>query len=722
MNNQWIYRLLFFLILFFCSGSAVLAAEPARPRIGLALGGGSAIGFAHIGVLQWLEENRIPVDYVAGTSMGGLMGGCYAMGMSPAEIERFVKSLNWDRLFDSAPPYRALDFRRKEDKLDYPGEIEIGLKDKLYIPSGLSIYRVNLLLSRIALPYSAVRDFDELPIPYRCVATDIQNSEKVVLGDGSLSEAMRATMSLPGAFVPVERDGRLLVDGGLVDNVPADVAKAMGADLVIAVNCNQSNANKDLRRIDEILMSSINTLTNENVRQALKLADFVIQLQTGNLSSFDWNACDELIEAGYQSAARQGEELKKLALDPATWQEYLKRRSERKRLQAPVPRALKIQGTDEINQAEIAARLRPFIGKPVDVTALEVVLVDIMGSSFYESLRYEIVIQDQVPTLVITVREIAYGPPFVRYILQMNFVGDRADVNLRSRITAYNMAGEGAELRTDLSLGTSPGLGVELYKPFSTKGWFLVPRLEVKRSRGSLFLDGKQENHFTLDESGIGLSLGYSFNKFSEARLGYQAGYQRTDTIVGTPLREKDGRVRKTELRWSYRNANQGVLEGGVLCDVKADWYSDAPNASEPFSTAETSVKWVIPLNERKAVFTIVSAGAATSGNPPLMQQFTLGGPLRLGAYDSDEFRGDNYVLGTVGIIKDIGKPLGLKKMYLATFLENGGVFDDWSDIHCKTDFSLGLVSPTIFGTFYLGTSFGEGNQSRINFLLGRMF
>ena len=464
LANQWIYRGLSFLLLLFFSISPAVAEETAqsRPRIGLALGGGSAIGFAHIGVLQWLEENHIPVDYVAGTSMGGLLGGCYAMGMSPAEIEQLVKNLNWDRLFDSTPPFHTLDFRRKEDKLDYPGEIMIGLKDKLYLPNGLSIYRVNLLLSRLALPYSTLRSFDELPIPYRCVATDIRNSEKVVLGDGSLAEAMRATMSIPGAFAPVEREGRLLVDGGLVDNVPADVAKAMGADVVIAVNCNQSNVHKDLRRVDEMLMSSINTLTNENVKHSLQLADIVLNIQSGELSSFAWDAADQFIAAGYRAAEAQGAELKRLAVDPEMWQAYLHKRFERKRLQTPVPRALEIRGTHPSNHAEIEARLLPFIGKPIDTTALEAALIDIMGSGFYENLRYEVILRDQTPTLLITVQEMAYGPPFVRYILQMNFVGDRADVNLRSRIAAYNLAGDRSELRTDLALGTAPALKAEL--------------------------------------------------------------------------------------------------------------------------------------------------------------------------------------------------------------------------------------------------------------------
>ena len=416
----------FFIILSSFAISPVGAAGEApssRPKIGLALGGGGAVGFANIGVLKWLEENHIPVDYIAGTSMGGLMGGCYAMGMSSAEIEQLVKSVNWDRLFDSVPPYNSLDFRRKEDRHDYPAELEIGLRDRIFIPNGLSIYQVNLLLSRITLPYSSIHNFDELPIPYRCVTTDIRNSEKIVLGDGSLAEAMRATMSIPGAFAPIERDGRVLVDGGLVDNVPADITQKMGADVIIAVNCNESNVGKDLRRIDAVLMGSINTVLADNTNRSLRLANIIIHPQAENLSSLDWKAADQFIAAGYQSAALQSDELEKFTVDEEMWREYLKKCSERKRLQALIPAAIKIEGTNEINQAVIKARLHPFIGKPINSTALEAVLTEMIGSGFYESLRYEEIIQEQIPTLLITVKEKSYGPPFVRFVLQMDLVG-----------------------------------------------------------------------------------------------------------------------------------------------------------------------------------------------------------------------------------------------------------------------------------------------------------
>ncbi|HYH03659.1 MAG TPA: patatin-like phospholipase family protein, partial [Bacillota bacterium] len=338
------------------------AAEQSRPQLGLALGGGSALGFTHIGVLKWLEENRIPVDYIAGTSMGGLIGGFYAMGMSPQEIEELVKSVNWDRMFNSDPPYDSMTFRRKEDLRDYPSEIKLGARDGVFMPNGLSIYQVDFLLSRITLPYSTVKNFNELPIPYRCVATDIRSSRAVVLEDGSLPEAMRATMSIPGVFVPVEREGMLLVDGGLVNNVPADVVKVMGADRVIAVNCNESNDTKDLRRLDSFLMSTINSVIVNNTRQALQNADVVIHPEVAGVSLMDWKEVNKFITAGYWAAAEQAGQLRKFALDEAAWQEYLQQRSQRKRLGTIIPQTLEVRGTNAVNRRSIQTALQPLVG------------------------------------------------------------------------------------------------------------------------------------------------------------------------------------------------------------------------------------------------------------------------------------------------------------------------------------------------------------------------
>jgi len=204
--------------------------KPHRPSVGLVLEGGGALGLAHIGVLQWLEEHRIPVDYVAGTSMGGLVGGIYATGHSSDEVKAMVNTIEWDQVLQGNTPYRDLSFRRKQDAFEYPNKLEFGLKKGLQFPEGFnSGQEVTTILDRVALPYSEVKDFNDLPIPFACVATDLVTSHKFVFRQGSLSVALRSTMSLPGVFSPVRWEGHIFADGGLMDNLPVDVAKQMGA-------------------------------------------------------------------------------------------------------------------------------------------------------------------------------------------------------------------------------------------------------------------------------------------------------------------------------------------------------------------------------------------------------------------------------------------------------------------------------------------------------------
>ncbi len=286
-----------------------------RPTIGLVLEGGGALGLAHAGVLRWFEENRIPVDYIAGTSMGGLVGGFYASGMSAAEIEKFIKSINWNRSLRNELPYQARSFRRKEDQRDYPNDLEFGLKGGINFPSGFnSGQQVGLILDRIALPYSDLTSFDELPTPFRCVATDLVSGEPKVFDSGSLSEALRSTMSLPALFSPVRRDGHIYVDGGLIENLPVDVAKAMGADIVIAVHLETTPLNPDESlSAFSVLQRSISVVISVNELESMKKADILIRVHTEKYTALDYQASEKLMDLGYAGTSEKAALLKKLS-------------------------------------------------------------------------------------------------------------------------------------------------------------------------------------------------------------------------------------------------------------------------------------------------------------------------------------------------------------------------------------------------------------------------
>ena len=274
-----------------------------RPTVGVAFGGGSARGIAHVGVIRWMEEHRIPIDVAAGTSMGGLVGGAFASGMDGDELQTFVTSLNWDELFGSST-FAYKNIRRKTDARAYPSRLEFGLKGGIVPPTALnSGEQVELLLGRIAAPYFQIEDFDQLPTPFRTVAVDLLSAQPVVMRQGSLADAMRATMSLPLIFPPVEVDGQVLIDGGTMNNVPADVVRAMGADRVVAVNVGDL-ANRDgvAYTLFGLAGSTLDAMMRASTVRAIASADVVINVPLREFGSLDWRRGDELIDAGYQAA------------------------------------------------------------------------------------------------------------------------------------------------------------------------------------------------------------------------------------------------------------------------------------------------------------------------------------------------------------------------------------------------------------------------------------
>jgi NTE family protein len=283
--------------------------QAERAVVGVAFGGGSARGLAHIGVIQWFEEHRIPIDVAAGTSMGGLVGGAFASGMSAAELREMIERPEWDVMFGSSSfPFKNL--RRKEDARSYPSRLEFGLKGGIVPPTSLnSGQQVDLFLARIAAPYYALETFDQLPTPFRMVAVDLRKAEQVVLDRGSFGQCMRATMSLPGIFPPVEMDGRVLVDGGALNNIPADVVRAMGAKVVIAINVGYESSNKIDYSLFGLMAETIDAMMAAGTRQALASATHIINVDVEGFGSLDWRRAGALIERGYKSADRMRDEL-----------------------------------------------------------------------------------------------------------------------------------------------------------------------------------------------------------------------------------------------------------------------------------------------------------------------------------------------------------------------------------------------------------------------------
>jgi NTE family protein len=321
-------------------------AVTRRPVIGVALSGGGALGLAHIGVLKWMEENHIPVDRIAGTSMGGIVGAIYATGMSPKEMESFASNVNWSTTLLAEPTYQELSYRRKQDQRAYEVSSSLGLRHGLSGPNGFSAAQgVDLLLDRIAFPYSSISDFDQLPIPFRCVATDMVDGTEVVLKDGSLAQSLRATMAIPGVFTPVEMNGRVLADGGLVDNLPTDVARDMKADVVIAIDlATPLGGGEQLQSLSGVLSRAISVVILANERRSMALADLVVTLNLGQFSISDYSEAEKIIQLGYSGAEQRGNDLRRYAVSDAEWGQYLADREARKRLSQKIVETIQVTG------------------------------------------------------------------------------------------------------------------------------------------------------------------------------------------------------------------------------------------------------------------------------------------------------------------------------------------------------------------------------------------
>jgi NTE family protein len=712
------------------------AVPQNRPKIGLVLSGGGARGIAHVGVLKWLEEHRIPVDLVAGTSMGGLVGALQAMGSSPAEMREILISIRWDEVLSTGPSFSQLSFRRKEDRRAYPSKIELGLRHGVDLPLGLSTdHYIGLLFDRLTLPYAGIGSFDELPTPFRCVATDFLRGESVVLKDGSLASAMRATMSIPGVFRPVERDGRVLVDGGLLNNIPTDVIRGMGPDVVIAVDVGTPLGDiESIASLAGILSQSVSIMLIESDRRNLSLADIIVRPELGNHSFLDFLMIDDLIDIGYKAAEQKMVVLEKFALDEKEWNEYLARRSAKKRTAVPVPHALMITGVPPSAQQRLRNRLSEFVGKPLEPQKLETELTRVTGQGRYEGLEYTILPnsgRSNLNLLQISVKEKYSAPPTLNIGLQIDGSEvDEIDFTIGGRLTVYDIGKYGAEWRSDIRLGSANLFATEYFYPLGSKGIFVAPRTGYRRETLNVFEGDENIAQYQKDISGAGFDLGY-VNRLSELRVGYDIGHVKAIVRTGNDdaLPTANGTLSLARARWSYDGQDSATIPTrGLRFIAEGRWYFETPTVPDNFAQAEIGLSAFQPMSRRGSLFFAGSGGTSFGQQNVGTQLFRLGGPFRLGAYDRDEFRGNHYLLLSPGYLHQVSQLPSLLggKVYAAGWYDFGGAFGGLNantlNNRYRNAISAGIVADTILGPVSLVGSFGEGGRGKIYFTVGKFF
>jgi NTE family protein len=714
------------------------AQEAPRHRIGVAFGGGSARGFAHVGVIRWFEEHHVPIDVVSGTSMGGLVGGSFASGMSSEELRALLAQTDWNEMFGSSP-FRYKNVRRKLDARAYPSRLEFGLKHGLGLPQALNNgQQVDLLLARIAAAYGTLRSFDDLPTPFRCVAVDLKTASPVVLDRGSLALALRSTMSLPGVFPPVEIDNWVLVDGGAMNNVPADIARAMGADVVVAVNVGSMS---ETRRVSSSLFglvsNTMDAMMLASTRRGMAGADVVINPNLDTFGSLDWRRANELADEGYRAADAMKDKLLPYAVDEATWTQYIAARESRRRTSLPSMTSIAVAGAEKHDEKMIRAAFTPMLNQPADVTKIEKQLTALGGLDRYETLRWELTEDGTGHALTIRARPKPYGPPFLMISTALqNITNEDFSFQLAARYLAFDVAGSGSELRIDGAVGSDPSIGAELYRPIGATPLFVAGTAAWLRQRTNIvgnqaiLAQYDQTRAFVLGD--VGVNLG----RDSEIRAGIRTGDLDASLKVGPPiLPSLSGAETLARVRWIYDTQDNPIVpsQGTHLIGTFRHVFN-APDLPASFDVGQTndgltqaeiggSVFW--PARKRlDRLFIGVGAGTSFDGHPLISDQFSLGLPLRLDAFDIGEKTGNHYMSVTAGYLRGVGRLpdfLG-GPIFLGGWLENGSAFDKISTAQWSTQVGLGAVLDTLLGPVLVGASFGFNGEHRYNVAIGRLF
>ncbi|HET7763595.1 MAG TPA: patatin-like phospholipase family protein [Burkholderiales bacterium] len=709
------------------------APAPARPKIGLALSGGGARGAAHIGVLKVLEELRVPVDCVTGTSMGSVVGGSFAAGTTPADMERIVTQTDWSGVFTDRPPRAEISPRLKQD--DYKGLFapEFGVRGgSLVVQKGIvSGVNIESFLRYLTQQSGSVADFRKLPVPFRAVATDIETGEAVVLDHGSLYRAMRASMAIPGAVAPVEIDGRLLVDGGIANNLPIDVARKMCGEVIIAVNISTPPLEREeITSALSIVGQLINFLGKERVDKqlaGLTKRDVLIQPELGNISSGSFDHMAEAIRIGEAAARSQADELRRYSLPKAEYEALRKRQI--------VPRSdslghvdeIRFEGIERTNSAVLLQLMDTKPGDEVTEASLTRDLRRIYGRGDFESVDYRIDEGSAARALVIRVKEKETGPNYIRFGLTLATEGkgdSYFNVLASYRSTWVNRFG--AEWKLETQVGQDSYAFTEFYQPLTRYGaFFVAPYAKAGQSYRGVYSGNDRVAEYTIRENRAGLDAGMNFGQWGELRLGPVWRTVRTNVQTGLPIlpdvetNASGGRIRlfgdRLDQVWFPRDGHRFVVTGYRS--------TTAMGADADYSRGELSYVRAISWGEH--TFQAGAYGGTNFGsNLPAYDSFVLGGPFRLSAYAINQFSGQQAAFGTLRYlnqVKRLPSPLG-SGVYAGASLELGRVnkLDDARNTSGNLESaSIFFGADTFLGPAWIGAGFAPGGTKSLFLLVG---
>jgi NTE family protein len=709
------------------------AASASRPRIGLALSGGGARGIAHIGVLKVLEEMRIPISCVTGTSMGAVVGGTFAAGRSPATMEEIVLKADWDAIFRDSPPRDEISVRRKVDDYKTLFAPEFGVKDGgLALPKGvIAGVSIESFFRVLATPAFGVTDFRRLPIPFRAMATDIETGESVVLDHGSVAQAMRASMSVPGAIAPVEIDGRLLVDGGIANNLPIDEARKLCADVVIAVNISTPPLKrKEINSALSVAGQLVNFLGKQTVDEQLKSMgpkDVLIAPDLGDISAAKFDRSRDAIKIGEDATRAMAESLKRYSIPPEQYAALRSTQTAEIKALGKVDE-IRIEGLERTNPEVLLGLVETKPGEPLNEEKIGADLRRIYGRGDTESIGYSIVGGDAGPrAMVIQPKEKDWGPDYLRFGLGLasDLQGDNQfNLLVQYRKTWVNRLG--AEWLTEGQVGQDTHLSSEFYQPVTQSGaWFVAPYgLAGQQTRG-VFAGSDKIADYLVSEIQGGVDAGAVLGTWGQLRIGPVWTWVNARVDTGSPVLP------------SVKQTTAG-LRAQLFVDqydhawFPTDGYGGTVNAYAAMPSFGSALTYQKLEARGAAVHTwgantlnvFVSGGTDFGSNMPAYESFTLGGPLRLSGYRVNEFAGRDYAFGrAVYYNRLIPLPdlLG-SGVYTGGSVEVGRMtnrFDGLPSAGTIWSGSVFLGADTAAGPAYVGFGLGEAGRWSLYLLLG---
>jgi NTE family protein len=658
-------------------------AAPDRPRIGLVLGGGGAKGAAHVGVLTLLEDMRIPVDCIVGTSMGALVGGTYASGRTAADVERAMGKIAWAETIGFAGLREKQPMRRKLTGQTYSNRFEFGVRDgSLTAPTGIiNTQNIEQTIRYLVAGSLATDDFDALPIPFRAVATDMMSGEMVVLAQGDLAQSMRASMAVPGVFAPVQLDGRTLADGGLTRNLPVDIARQTCADVVIAVAVPTPVPEPESLQSPLAMISrTLDVLIGANEREQLDSLgpqDVRIVVPMGDIGTGSFDRVADAIPLGRRAAEEQRESLRRYSLPAAeylAWREATRYPGAGRIELAEV----NVQGLGRVDEQYVRSKLGLEAGQSVEQKEVARAVDSLFALGDFDGVQYSLRGDPARPALDVTFAEKSVAPNIVRFDIgfAVGSDGGNAFVLAADYLRPWVNSG-GGELHGQLLLGRKSMLDFAFYQPLDAEHrWFVEPSARASRSTEDLYVGDQIATRYDFDESYVALDIGREFGSKAAVRVGARNGSQAARREIAFPglpdlEREAYGGVSASVI-YDDRNFDALATRGWL---VKSTYFRglDALGSRQEYDRLEGLLMRTWPLGS-DLLLARATGGANFEGELPFYDTFTLGGPISFPGLGIGQLRGSSYWTTSVTFLRKLGDISALfdQSIYFGATLTGG--------------------------------------------------